>query len=381
MPSFLFASDSFKGSISSKRTAELLCAAGREVWPDAELRSVAVADGGEGTVEALIEALGGEAVVVTVEGPGGSGVKAMYGLLPGHRAVIEMAAASGLTLLSPEERNPLVTSTFGTGQLILDALDRGVVDISLAIGGSATNDGGMGCLRALGVRFLDGRGNELAGRGEDLAKVNSIDLEGVDRRIEATDFHVMCDVDNPLLGTRGAAAMFAPQKGANTSMVAELEEGMKSYAGVLARTFGTDVSCEPGMGASGGLGIAARLFLRAEVVPGIEHVLDLVGFDGLLAGADLCVTGEGHADSQSVHGKLVSGVARRCKRRGVPCVALVGAMDASATELLGYGVSAIVPTVIGCTSVADAMDHAEQNFTLAADRMFSLLRIGSGLVH
>ncbi len=381
MPSFLFASDSFKGSISSKRAAGLLCAAAREVWPGAELRSVSVADGGEGTVEALVEALGGETVVKTVEGPGGPEVQAAYGLLPDRRAVIEMASSSGLTLLAPEERNPLVTSTFGTGQLILDALDRSVSDISLAIGGSATNDGGMGCLRALGVRFLDGRGNELAGSGGDLAKVRAIDLAGMDRRVESTGFHVMCDVDNPLLGTRGAAAVFAPQKGADAAMVAELEEGMRSYGDILARTFGIDASSEPGMGAAGGLGIAARLFLRAEVVSGIEHVLDLVGFDRLLDGVDLCVTGEGHADSQSVHGKVVSGVARRCRMRGIPCIALVGAMDASATELLGCGVSAIVPSVIGSTSVADAMDHAEQNFTLAADRVFSLLRIGSGLVH
>lgn len=378
MLTFLFASDSFKGSISSSRAAQLLTLAARESFPGVFTRSIAVADGGEGTVDALV-ASGGTLVSVDVLGPRASTVSASYGVLSGGRAIIEMAAASGLPLLAPAERNPSLTSTYGTGQLIRDALDRGISDISLAIGGSATNDGGMGAMRALGARFLDAEGEPLGGAGADLGRVRRIDLSGMDPRLTATTFHVMCDVDNPLTGPRGATRVFGPQKGADPEMVEELERGMQSYANVLERTFGTSIGHGRGMGAAGGLGAAACLFLSAEMSPGIERVLDLVDFDRSLHDADLCVTGEGHADSQSAHGKVVSGVAARCREMGVPCVALVGAMDMSAIELLGHGVEAIVPTVIDCSSVDEALAHAEENYLLAAQRLFSLLRIGRGM--
>lgn len=379
MPSLLFASDSFKGSISSTRASELLSLVAHDEWAQVDLRSVAVADGGEGTVEALVNALGGELVHVMVKNPCGADIQASYGLLSNGGAIIEMAAASGLPLLSANERDPRLTSTFGTGQLIADALDKGVADISLAIGGSATNDGGMGAMRALGARFLDADERELAGRGKDLIRVRSIDLSGMDERVSQVHFHVMCDVDNPLVGPQGASCVFGPQKGADEVVVAELEEGMKSYSSVLAKTFGIDVSGDPGAGAAGGLGAAVRLFLGADMVSGIEYVLDLVHFDELLKGVDVCITGEGHADGQSVRGKVISGVARRCNRHGVPCVALVGSMDSSATILLEHGVSALVPTVIECGSVEEAMRYAEQNYILAAKRIFSLLKIGTQL--
>ena len=252
-------------------------------------------------------------------------------------------------------------------------------DITLAIGGSATNDCGMGAMRALGARFLDESGAELVGTGSDLARVDSIDLSGMDGRVAQTSFHVMCDVDNPLVGPRGATYVFGPQKGADPACADELEAGMRSYAAVLAKTFGADVSAEPGMGAAGGLGAAARLFLNAEVVGGVDRVLDLVGFDEALAGCDLCVTGEGHADSQSAHGKVVSGVAARCRKAGVPCVAVVGGMNADATELFGCGVDALVPTVIDVASIEEVLAAAEGNFRLAAQRTFALLSIGKGL--
>ena len=377
MHSLVFACDSFKGTISSERAAELLEAAARSTLTDVACRSLAVADGGEGTVAAVTSATGGELVSVEVTGPLGAPVSATYGMLPGRRAVIEMAAASGITLVPRDALDPLAASTYGTGQLVLDALDRGATDVSLAIGGSATNDGGMGFARALGARFLDADGAELAGCGADLARVRSIDLSGLDGRLAGVSFHVMCDVDNPLVGPRGATYVFGPQKGADAAALERLEEGMRSYASVLEGRFGVAVADEPGMGAAGGLGAAARLFAGAEVVPGVEWVLDAVGLDEALAGADLCVTGEGHADAQSAHGKVVSGVAARCRAAGVPCVAVVGGMDANATELLGCGVDALVPTVIDAAPLADALAHAERNFSLAAQRLFSLVGIGA----
>ena len=376
---FVFACDSFKGTISSSRSAQLLAEEARRFFPQARVCGVEVADGGEGTVDAVVAATGGELRTVRVWGPRGKVVDARYGLLGGGRALIEMAAASGLPLLAAEERDPRATSTFGTGQLICDALDQGVRDISLAIGGSATNDGGMGCMRALGARFLDVGGNELAGTGDDLARVATIDLSGMDPRVADTSFHVMCDVDNPLVGERGATYVFGPQKGATPQVAEALEAGMRSYAQVLAQAFtGFDPEA-PGMGAAGGLGAAARAFLDAEVLPGVEQVLNLVGFDQLLEGASLCVTGEGHADSQSAHGKVVSGVAARCRRAGVPCVAVVGGMNADARELLGCGVDVLVPTVIGAGPIEEALAHAEENFTMAAERIFALLSLGGSI--
>lgn len=376
MGSFLFACDSFKGTLSSARSSELLAEEARAFFPEADFRSLEVADGGEGTVDAIVASLGGQRVSLLAADPLGRPVEATYGMLPGGRAVIEMAAASGLPILSFDERDPRKTSTFGTGQMILDALDRGARDISLAIGGSATNDCGMGAMRALGVRFLDASGVELMGAGADLGLVAKVDLSGMDPRVAQTSFHVMCDVDNPLVGPRGATRTFGPQKGADAAMVEELEAGMVGLAAVLEDAFGTSVADEPGMGAAGGLGAAARLFLDAEVVGGVDWVLDLVGFDEALSGCGLCVTGEGHADGQSAHGKVVSGVAARCRRAGVPCVAIVGGMNADACELLDCGVDALVPTVIDAASIEEVLANAERNFRLAAQRVFSLVSVG-----
>lgn len=375
MKRFLFASDSFKGTISSARAAELLTLAAHESFSHAKTTELVVADGGEGTVEAVVAATGGTLRTALVRGPRGKAVEATYGILGSGDAIIEMAAASGLPLLHANERDPLVTSTYGTGELILHAIDEGARSITLAIGGSATNDGGMGCMRALGARFLDEHDNELEGVGGDLVRVAHIDLAGMDKRLARTSFVVMCDVDNPLLGERGATRVFGPQKGADPTMVNELEQGMASYAHVLSQTFEAFDPAAPGMGAAGGLGAATQAFLNAKLQPGIERVLDLVGFDDLLQDCDLCVTGEGHADEQSAHGKVISGIAQRCVRAGVPCVAIVGGMDAEACELLNVGVSALVPAVIDACTVEEALANAERNYMLAAQRVFSLLKI------
>lgn len=375
---FVFASDSLKGTISSARAAAILEEEATRVFPSVSCTRLAVADGGEGTVDAVVASLGGSRIDATVEDPLGRPVEAIYGMLPGNRAIIEMAAASGLPLLTHAERNPMLTSTYGTGQLVLHALRNGAAEVTLAIGGSATNDGGMGAMRALGVRFLDGAGGELQGTGADLGRVASIDISGLDPLVSRASFRLLCDVDNPLLGPRGATRVFSSQKGATSEQVEELERGMASYVRVLERTLGRAAD-KPGDGAAGGLGAATRLFLGAESVPGIDWVLDAVGLEQALLGANLCITGEGHADAQSAHGKVVSGVAARCKRAGVPCIAVVGGMDPGALGLMDLGVDALVPTVIDCGDVAEALAHAERNYRLAAARVFSLLAIGMGL--
>lgn len=375
---FVFASDSLKGTISSARAAAILEEEAARAFPNVACTRLAVADGGEGTVDAVVASLGGALIEATVSDPLGRPVEATYGMLPGNRAIIEMAAASGLPLLTHAERNPLLTSTYGTGQLVLHALSNGATEVTIAIGGSATNDGGMGAMRALGVRFLDSAKGELEGTGADLARVSSIDTSGLDPLVSHARFRLLCDVDNPLLGPRGATRVFAPQKGANPQQIEELEHGMASFARVLERTLGHSAD-QPGDGAAGGLGAAIRLFLGATSVPGIDWVLDVVGLDQALLGADLCITGEGHADAQSAHGKVVSGVASRCKRLGVPCIAIVGGMDPGALDLMDLGVDALVPTVIDCGDVADALSHAERNYRLAAARVFSLLALGRSL--
>lgn len=375
-PRFLFATDSLKGTLSSAEAARLLEVAARRHFPGCTCVSVPLADGGEGTVEAVVAALGGRLCRAAVHDPLGRPLEASWGLLPGGCALIEMAAASGLPLLAPDERNPLLTSTYGTGELIRAALDAGARDVTLALGGSATNDGGMGCMRALGARFLDARGQELAGTGADLAHVAAIDLVGLDPRVAVTTFHLMCDVGSPLTGPAGASAVFGPQKGATSAMVADLERGMGSYARVLARTFGRDLDV-PGAGAAGGLGAAGLAFLSARPQSGAARVLELVSFGALLADADLCVTGEGHADAQTAQGKVVSAVAASCAEAGVPCVAVVGGMSADAARL--PGLAAIVPTAIDALPLEEALSRAGELYALAADRLFSLLALGGGL--
>ena len=370
---FLFASDSFKGSLSSVKIAELLTRAAKEVFPDCSCDWVPMADGGEGTAEAVIMATGGEWVPVTVTGPLGEPVEAGYGLLPGGRCIIEMASASGLVLVDPSLRDPRNTSTFGTGELIAAALKAGCRDVTIAIGGSATNDGGMGCARALGVRFLDAQGAELEGKGGDLVKVARIDVSGLLPETRETNFTVMSDVDNPLLGPDGATFTFGPQKGAVPAIRDELEAGMANYAAVLRRDLGADTDF-PGAGAAGGLGAALKIFLNARMRSGSDAVLDLVGFDALLEKADLVVTGEGRIDWQSAHGKVVAGVGKRCRKAGRPCIAIVGGMGEKAEDMLSL-VDSIVPTVQGPCTLEFAMGHAEELYESAALRTFRLLKV------
>ena len=369
----IFASDSFKGSLSSRRTAELLTRAAREVFGVCECIGVPIADGGEGTVDALIDALNGERATATVHDPLMNRIQASYGIA-GGKAVIEMAAASGLTLVPEALRNPLNTTTYGTGELILDALDHGCRELYIAIGGSATNDGGMGCLRALGSRFLDKDGNELSGCGKDLAEVSTIDLAHLDSRLSVASVTVLCDVKNPLCGENGATYTFAKQKGATPETLELLENGMQNYREVIRGQFGIDCDLIEGAGAAGGLGAALKVFLHAAMQSGIETVLDLIGFDDLLDGADLVVTGEGRADLQSVCGKVMQGIALRAKARGIPVYGLCGSLGDGAQLLYDCGVTSLYSLVDENTSVEEAMTNAEQVYYHAAVRMFSQIK-------
>lgn len=371
---FLFASDSFKGSLSSIKINELLTKAAQEVFPGSSCTGLPMADGGEGTAEAVISALGGSWKPLTVSGPLGDPTQAGYGLLPGGACIVEMASASGLSLIPAEKRDPRNTSTKGTGQLLRDALENGARDITIAIGGSATNDGGMGCLAALGVKFLDKEGRELEGKGSDLAKLADIDLSGLIKEAKEARFTVMCDVDNPLLGPDGATYTFGPQKGATEDIKEELEAGMENYAKVLSDKLGKAADF-PGAGGAGGLGAGLVCLLGAKLKSGCEAVLKLIDFDAYLKDCDIVVTGEGRIDWQSAHGKVVSGVASHCQNAGKPCVAIVGGMGERAEDMLSL-VDSIIPTVQGPCSLEYAMGHAEELYYSTALRTFRLLKAG-----
>ena len=372
----LFASDSFKGSLTSGKTAELLSKAAREVFGECECSSVPVVDGGEGTVEAVIAAEHGEKVAVKVHGPLMEEAESYYGVFGGDKAVIEMAAASGLPMVPEELRNPLNTTTFGTGELILDALKRGYRDISIAIGGSATNDGGMGCARALGVKFLDDEGNELEGFGRDLIRVASIDVSGLDERVKESKITVMCDVTNPLCGKDGATWTFGKQKGATPAIQEELERGMCRYRDVIRETFLVDCDAIPGTGAAGGLGAALMVFLGGEIKSGIETVLELIRFDERLEGVDLVVTGEGRTDWQSCFGKVMQGVGMHAKAKGIPVLGLSGSLGKNAMDICGCGISSLMTTVNAPMSLGEAMERAEELYYEGALRMFRFVRTG-----
>lgn len=372
----IFASDSFKGSLSAVRIAQLLQEEAEACFPGVETVSVPVADGGEGTVDALLWALGGERRSVCVTGPLGAPVHAVYGITPGGVAVMEMAQASGLPLV--QRRDPLHATSRGTGEMLADALDQGCRKILLGIGGSATNDGGMGMLAALGVRFLQANGEEVPDGGGNLGLVERIDASGLLPALRAAEITVICDVTNPLLGQDGATAVYGPQKGVTPKLYPVLEMGMKHYANVWSLVLGHDISTMPGSGAAGGLGAALGGVLGATLRRGIDAVLDAVGFDALLQGADLVVTGEGCMDEQSVvYGKVVSGIATRAAARKVPVCAIVGSMKPGAEAFLEASPNhSVITTVNAVMPLEQAIADAEALYRGAARRMFRLLAIG-----
>lgn len=376
---FLFASDSFKGTLSSDRIISILEQEATAVFPGCRCCGVPVADGGEGTVEAVVKAMSGRMRTVTVHGPLMEPAEAFYGVFGGNQAVIEMAAASGLPMVAPEKRNPLDTTTYGVGELIKDALEQGCRKIAIAVGGSGTNDGGMGAMAALGVKFLDAGGRELTGFGKDLGNVVQIDISGMHPAVKAAEFTVMCDVTNPLTGPDGATYTFGRQKGGTPEILDRLERDMIKYAALLHKVTGVNADRMAGAGAAGGLGAALKVFLNADMKSGIETVLDLIDFDTLLADVDLVITGEGRMDWQSAFGKAPSGIGRRCRAKGIPAVAIVGGMGEGAEKIYEFGIDSIMPTVNGPMPLAEAMERAEELYRGAAARMFRLLRAGMAL--
>ena len=337
------ASDSFKGSLSSLDVAQNVEKAIREVYPLCDVLKVNVADGGEGTMEALQQTLGGVRVSLVVKDPLGREIEATYVILnDGITAVVEMSAASGLPLLKSDERNPLKTSTYGTGQLICDALDRGCRKILVGIGGSATNDAGMGMLQALGFRFLDAQGNQLQPVGANLQLVSSIDSTGRHPDLDKTEFVVACDVKAPLYGRNGAAYVFAPQKGADQKMVEMLDAGLRHFSEVSSAMAGYDCSQMQGTGAAGGLGYAFRQYLDARLERGIEMVLDAIGFDDIISGADLVITGEGRVDSQTLTGKTPFGVAQHAHRQRIPVVVIGGSVEIDVLQVREAGFNDVI---------------------------------------
>lgn len=372
----VIAPDSYKESLSAMEVATQIEAGFREIYPDAEYIKLPVADGGEGTVDAMVDATQGRKVRCTVTGPLGLPVEAEFGLLgAGHCAVIEMAAASGLECISAELRNPLITTTYGTGELILAALDLGVRDFIIGLGGSATNDGGAGMLQALGVKLLDCTGFSIGKGGQALSALEHIDVSDLEPRLKECRFTVACDVTNPLTGPQGASAIFGPQKGATPGMVELLDANLKHYANVIRNSLGKDVESAAGAGAAGGLGAAFLAFLNAELRPGIEIVTEAVGLESAVKDADLVITGEGRIDSQSIQGKVPIGVAKVAKRYQKPVIGIAGSLSQDVDVVYAHGLDAVFSVLINVGTLDDALVNAAFNVRLTARNIAALLRL------
>jgi len=373
----VIAPDSFKESLSAMEIATEIEAGFREIFPQAEYLKIPAADGGEGTVQTLIDATSGKRIELVVTGPLGEPVKAFYGLLGGDdAAVIEMAAASGLTLVPPERRNPLKTSSYGTGELIRSALDAGARRFILGIGGSATNDGGAGMLQALGVHLLDASGAELGPGGAELARLDRIDVSQLDPRLKSCQVDVACDVTNPLIGPKGASAIFGPQKGATPEMIVQLDANLRHYSEVILRDLGCEVADAPGAGAAGGMGAAMLAFLGGRLRPGSEIVTEAIGLDAALENADLLITGEGRIDGQSVGGKTPVGVARVARARGVPVIGLGGCLALDSHLVHQHGINAVFSSLRKACSLEEALSEAAFNVRSAARNIAAVLEMG-----
>lgn len=375
----VIAPDSFKESLTAAETARQIEAGFREVFPHFDYHRKPIADGGEGTLDALLDARGGERRRRRVSDPLGRPVDAEYGILSDGTAVIEMAAASGLHRVAPAQRDPRVATSRGTGELIADALDAGARNFIIALGGSATNDGGAGMLNALGMQFKDAQGNDIGPGGSALARLARMDASGFDARVSQCRFDVACDVDNPLCGPNGASAIFGPQKGATAEMIVELDDALSHYAAVMSLDFGASVTSMPGSGAAGGLGAALLGVLEARLMPGVEIVSNALQLPDAICNADLVVTGEGRIDGQTVRGKAPIGVARIAARFGVPVIAVSGAVSATAAAVYTHGIDAVFPTVQRACTIEEAFCEAAANVRSTSRNIAAALRIGMSL--
>lgn len=367
--------DSLKGSLSSMEAGLAIKEGVLAAQPDAEVIVKPLADGGEGTTDALIEGMNGERIDLTVTGPMHTPVDAYYGYLrETNTAVMEMASAAGITLVPDKEKNPLLATSYGVGEMIIDAIQRGCRNFIIGIGGSITNDGGIGMLKALGVRFLDEKGEDAGEGGQALAKVACIDLSGLNPLLKECHIQVACDVNNPLCGESGSTYVYGPQKGVTEDMKKTLDEAMAHFARVTSESFENDYMNTPGAGAAGGLGFAFLAYVGATLTPGIELILDAVGLEDELSGADVVVTGEGRLDFQTAMGKAPVGVARLAKKYNARVVAFAGSVTKEATACNKEGIDAFFPILRGVCTLADAMDpvNARNNMIATVEQVFRL---------
>lgn len=373
----LMAMDSFKGSLTSLQAEEAvergIKKANRAFNKNIEIIKVPMADGGEGTTQAIISSIGGKIINVRVRDPLFREIDSYFGILPDNTAIVEMAAASGINLLSASERNPLITTSYGTGQLIKAALDYGCKKIILAIGGSATNDGGAGMIQALGVRMLDKNNNEIAFGGGELSNIQEIKFNEIDSRIKECQFTVASDVENILCGKYGASAVYGPQKGASPEVVNVLDRNLQYFSKIVMQKHVRDVALIPGSGAAGGLGFAAIAFLNAKVKKGLEVIAEITDLDRKIQNADIVVTGEGSTDYQTLYGKVVFGIAAIAKKLNKTLICLSGAVDLEIDELYDAGVTSLFSIVNGPISIKEAMEHGERLLEKKSENIFRLL--------
>jgi len=370
----IIAPDSFKESMSALEAASAIEAGFKKSIPEADYIKIPMADGGEGTVQSLVDATGGEILKELVTGPLGESVEAFYGITgDGKTAVIEMAAASGLHLIQKEKRNPLYTTTRGTGELILAALHYDVEQIIIGIGGSATTDGGAGMAQALGAKLLDSSGTQIGYGGIALEKLHSIDLKNLDERLSDVEINIACDVDNPLIGEHGAANVFGPQKGATPEMIAVLDENLSHYGEVVKKELGKDISTIPGAGAAGGLGAGLIAFLDGDLRRGVDVVIEAMQLELAMENASLVITGEGKIDNQTAYGKTPMGVAEVAKKCGVPVIGIAGMVDYCVEE--NHGLDSVFSIVPGPISSSEAMNEAKKYTEALAKNIAQLIQI------
>ena len=375
----VIAPQEFKESLRGIEIARAMRDGVLRVWPDAETELIPVADGGDGTLQTLVDATGGEIMAATVDDPLGRPVEAVWGALgDGATAVIEMARCSGLALLRPDERDPLTTTTFGVGQLMSIALDLGYRHLIIGIGGSATNDGGAGMAQALGAKLIGEGGNELARGGGALSNLRRIDVSGLDPRLSETTIDVACDVNNPLCGETGASAIFGPQKGADAEMVKYLDGALRRYGELLKRDLGKDVMEVPGAGAAGGLGAGLMAFADARLRPGADIVIDALDLDSRLDGASLVIVGEGQTDRSTIFNKAPVAVAQRAKSRGIPTVAISGSLGEGYELVHEHGIDAAFSILDGCMSLQDAMSDTARLVTNATEQVCRAVEVNIG---
>lgn len=376
----VIAIDSLKGSLTSLEAGNAIAESAGSVFPDAEIRVSPLADGGEGTAEALTAGMGGSRQEITVTGPLGELVACSYGILPDRKtAVLEMAAAAGITLAEPDKRNPMKATTYGVGEMIRDAIEKGCRHFIAGIGGSATNDGGIGMLQALGFGMLDERGRQVPFGGEGLLRLHRITADHVMEELKECTFRIACDVTNPLCGTQGASAVYGPQKGADPEMVTQLDGYLGRYA-FLAKGFNKEADSErPGTGAAGGLGFAFLTFTNAVLESGIQIVMEETGLEEKISEADLVVTGEGCLDGQTVQGKAPAGVARLAKKYGKPVIAFSGIVTEGAAACNRAGIDAFFPILRRVTTLEEAMkpENARENLRETSEQVFRLIRAAS----